>query len=495
MGLQVVLATAEALPFAKVGGLADVAGALPRELARLGARVTLVMPAYRAIERARFDLRPVERVSGGTVPVGARLEPWRLESARMPDADVEVLFVGGSLFERDGIYTDPHTGRAFPDEAERWIFFCRAALAALRALGRRPDVLHLNDFHTALAAAYLRQPEAAAGLQGAASLLSIHNLGYQGLFDARLFPLTGLPAWYMAPLAPLEFWGRMNFMKAGLVLSDALSTVSPTYAREIQGSDEFGYGLQGVLRERSDDLFGILNGIDDGVWNPSLDPLIAARYDCGDPAPKETCKRALLERVGLPYEAHTPVFGCISRLADQKGFDLLLAALPRLLERGLQLVVLGSGQREYESALLGATREHPRQVSVTLTFDDALAHAIEAGCDFFLMPSRYEPCGLNQMYSLKYGTVPVVRQTGGLADTVQEWNPARREGNGFVFAPYTPEALRDAVERALAAFADPHSMRRLRLAGMGADFSWTRSARRYLDVYERAMARHLTRAR
>ena len=482
---------AEAVPFAKVGGLADVTNALSRALASLGTRVTLVVPAYGSIDRGEHRVRPMPGPETVSIPVGEQRLPLRLETARLPDSEVEVLFVGQDrYFGRAGIYTDPHTGREFADQAERFVFFCRGVVEALRVLGRRPDVLHLNDYHTALVAAYARTtPGADAFFAATAILFGIHNLGYQGLFPASLFPLTGLPAAYMAPLGTLEFWGRMNFMKAGLVLADALCTVSPTYGREIQSGEEYGYGLQGVLQSRSRDLYGILNGIDSGVWNPALDRLIPQRYDCERLQGKETCKRALRARLGLPQTPDTPLFGSISRLAEQKGLDLVLEALPALLASGLQLVVLGSGQEEFETALAEMARQHPRQVAVSLSFDETLAHWIEAGCDFFLMPSRYEPCGLNQMYSLNYGTVPVVRRTGGLADTVSDWEPLSGTGNGFVFEAYRAEALIEAVGRAVSTFRDEAAMRTLQRRGMMADFGWRASARRYLEIYGLALER------
>ena len=489
MSLEIAFLTAEAVPLAKVGGLADVAGALPPELERQGARVRIVMPGYRDIDRSRWGLRPTPLVGDPHVTVGKHREPWRLESARLPGSGVEILTIGGRYFDRPGLYLDPSTGREFEDQLERWVFFCRAALAALRARGQRLDVLHLNDHHTALAAAFVRHPDPDPFFASTATLFSIHNLGYQGLFPAARFPTLGLPAAFMEPLGPFEFWGRLNLMKAGLVLSDLLGTVSPTYAIEIQESEEHGYGLQGVLRSRRADLVGILNGIDDRAWDPAVDPQIAAHYGPETLAGKQECRRALRARFGMPDDARRPLFGMIGRLVTQKGIDVLLEALPELLPTGLQLVVLGSGQEEYERALLALARRWPDQVAVTLEFDDPLAHAIEAGCDFFLMPSRYEPCGLNQMYSLRYGTVPIVRRTGGLADTVREWDPERGEGNGFLFGPSTPQALAAAVHRALATFADPESMLRLRRNGMAEDFSWRRSAREYLEVYREACTR------
>lgn len=486
--LRVAFLSAEAVPFAKVGGLADVAGALPRELAASGVEVCLVLPGYAAIDRQEHGFQARQAQPGERLEIGRDEEPWRVETARLDGSGVEVLLVSGSAFDRDGIYADPRTGQDYEDQAARWVFFCRAALAALARRGEPIDVLHLNDYHTALVAAYARQPEAAA-LRSTATVFSVHNLGYQGFFKPHQVPAQGLPPAYFAPLGPLEFWGGVNFMKAGLVLADLLTTVSPTYAREIQSGDEYGHGMQGVLRARAQDLTGILNGIDRSVWDPATDRWIAARYDRDHLEGKLECKRALLERLDLPFEASRPLFGMISRLVTQKGFDLVVEAMPRLLEADVQIVVLGSGQPEYEEALGSFCRTHPHRVSFTRAFDEPLAHAIEAGADFFLMPSRYEPCGLNQMYSLAYGTIPVVRRTGGLADTVSEWDGRRGSGNGFTFGSYTPEALLEAVERALAAFRDPAARHRIVRNGMGEDHSWARAAARYIEVYTRAVAK------
>jgi len=483
---------AEVFPYAKVGGLADVAGALPRELERQGARATVVMPAYRSIERERWGLTRVAALGPRWVSVGGRREAWSLERTLLPDSNVEVLCVGGRYFDRDGIYTDTRSGREFDDQLERWVFFCRAALAALAERAGRLDVLHLNDHHTALAAAY--NDHASADVDPAATFFSIHNLGYQGLFRPQGFALTGLPAQYMEPMGALEFWGAMNLMKAGLVLADALGTVSPTYAREIQSGEEFGHGLEGVLRARNRDLVGILNGIDTHAWDPATDACLAAPYDRDRLDGKTACKRALLEELRLPYDKETPVFASIGRLAAQKGIDLILETIPALVGAGAQIVVLGSGDRELESRLQEVMRRAPRHVAVRLDFDNALAHRIEAGADFFLMPSRYEPCGLNQMYSLRYGTPPIVRRTGGLADTVRDWDAASGQGNGFTFGPYHADALAAAMRRALAAFRDRAAFERLRRAGMSEDFSWAQSARRYLAAYRGAIDRRRARA-
>lgn len=494
MALHVGFMAAEAVPYAKVGGLADVAGALPGELERHDVRVTLVVPAYRSIDRARWGLQRAPGTGARTVRVGDRHEPWFLETAELPGSRVRVLFIGGRYFDRDGIYNDGRSGHEFEDQLERWVFFCRAGLAALADQEFRLDLLHLNDHHTALAAAYLPEYARHPRLGDVATFFSIHNLGYQGLFRGAAAPVLGLPASYLEPMGAFEFWGAINLMKGGLVLADLLGTVSPTYAREIQSNEEFGHGLEGVLRSRSRDLVGILNGIDAQAWNPATDVHLPAHYDAGDPGGKEACKRALLERVGLPYDPRVPVFGSIGRLAGQKGVDLILDALPAMLPAGIQFVALGSGQPEYEARLREASRRAPRQIAAVFDFDNALAHLIEAGADFFLMPSRYEPCGLNQMYSLRYGTAPLVRRTGGLADTVRDWDPGSGQGNGFTFGAFSRDAFLAAVQRALAAYRDPGAMRRLRANGMNADFSWSGPALQYRAAYEAALGRRRARA-
>jgi len=494
LALHVGFLAAEAVPYAKVGGLADVAGALPRELERHDLHVTLVVPGYRSIDRVRWGLRRVPGTGGSTVAVGDRREPWFLETAELPNSRVRVLFICGRYFDRDGIYNEPRTGGEFTDQLERWVFFCRAALAALADQDTRLDILHLNDHHTTLAAPYLSEYARHPRLGDVATFFSIHNLGYQGLFRSPAAPVLALPPAYLEPMGAFEFWGAINLMKGGLVLADLLGTVSPTYADEIQSSEEFGHGLEGVLKSRRRDLVGILNGIDTDVWNPATDLHLPAHYDAGDPGGKEICKRALLERLGLPYDPRVPVFASIGRLAGQKGVDLILDALPAMLQAGIQFVILGSGQPEYEAKLQDFVRRAPRQVAATFAFDNGLAHLIEAGADFFLMPSRYEPCGLNQMYSLRYGTVPVVRRTGGLADTVRDWEPATGQGNGFTFGAFGRDPFLAAVQRALVAYRDPAAMRRLRANGMSSDFSWAGPALQYRAAYEAALGRRRARA-
>jgi starch synthase len=491
--MKVLIAAAEVAPFARVGGLSDVAGALSKEVARAGHDVSVFLPKYASIDERAFGLERVRGVGSIDVPMGAAVERVEIFRAPMPGGPgVSVFFVAHDrYFGRPGIYTDPATGHGYPDEVERYALFCRALLPASEALGIEPDVLHLNDHHTALAAAYLRGPEPYRGPMARAGVVfSIHNLGYQGWFDRELLPRLGFPESLCVPGSPFEFNGRVNAMKLGIEFADFVNTVSERYAIEISTTAEFGLGLEGVLAEkgRRGELVGILNGVDTSVWDPSTDPLIPARYSAKDPKGKAKCRSALAERCGLSAPAGVPIVGIVSRLADQKGFDLIREAADAILALDVALVVLGTGQKEYHEFLAALAAQHGGRVSVNLKFDDELAHWIEAGSDMFLMPSRYEPCGLNQMYSLRYGTVPVVRETGGLADTVADYDPAADTGTGFAFKEYRADAMVSALRRAAAAFRDRLRWAGIVRRGMELDLSWAASAGRYVKLYGDAAA-------
>lgn len=481
--MHVLLVSSEVVPFAKTGGLADVAGALPRALAGLGVEVTVALPRYRSIDGARFGFRKV--LDGVRVPVGDRQETLAVFEAPMPGARALLLGHEG-FFGRDGLYQEK--GQDFPDNAERFTAFARGLLEAVRLLGLAPDLLHCNDWQTGLIPSYLKTLYAGDPALGrAATLFTIHNLGYQGLFPAEQFRVTGLP-WELFHWQGLEFYGKVSFLKAGLVHADCLSTVSRRYSQEIQ-TPEFGAGLEGVLRERAADLYGILNGVDTEEWNPATDKHLAAHYSRADLSGKAACKADLQKAMGLPVRPEVPVLGVISRLADQKGVDLVAASAEALLAEGTQVVLLGTGDPKLEAAFTALQQKQPTRAGVRIGFDVALSHKIEAGADLFLMPSRYEPCGLNQMYSLLYGTIPVVRATGGLDDTVTPFDPKSGRGNGFKFAEATPAALLAAVREALACYWSRALWRRLVQNAMAADFSWTRSAKEYVQVYRRAIAK------
>jgi starch synthase len=388
-------------------------------------------------------------------------------------------------FDRPGLYASG--GVEYADNAARFIFFCHAALALLKHLRWTPFVVHCHDWQTALLPALLRfLPALTPGLRTAATIYTIHNLAHQGLFPADVFPHTGLPDRLLQPEG-VEFFGRVNFMKAGLLYADHLTTVSPTYAEEIS-TPQNGVGLDGVLRTRRQVLSGILNGVDYDIWSPEHDPTLAAPYSSDNLAGKALCKQTLLRTYGLPGDVYTPLFGMVARLVDQKGLDIITAALPALMQLPLRLVILGAGEAHYETWLMAQVQRYPAQLGVRLGFHDTLAHQIEAGSDCFLMPSRYEPCGLNQLYSLRYGTIPLVHAVGGLRDTVQPFHPETGEGTGFVFYEPSAPALLEVVRQALAAYSHQPTWKRLMQNAMSRDFSWQQSACRYLEIYQRVMA-------
>ncbi len=475
--MRVVMLTAEAFPYAKTGGLADVLAALPQALAARGVEVTVMLPAYRA---ALAAAGAVERLGRVRAPVASRMEP--AEILRVSGAPVPTILVHAPrYFDRPHLYGPP--GGDYPDNAERFVFFCRTALEWLRTLGTPPDVLHAHDWQAALAPAFLRTtailyPE----LARLRTVQTIHNLAYQGRFWAADWHLLNVdPRYFVADY--LEFYGFINFLKGGLVFADALTTVSPRYAAEIQTA-ALGEGLDGVVRARTGRLRGILNGIDYRVWNPATDAALPAQYDVDHLDGKAACKAALQGELGLRCDPTAPLLGMITRLAGQKGVDVALAAAPALLsESSAQLAVLGSGDPGLEAALRQLATSFPGRVGLRLGYDEPLAHRIEAGADVFLMPSRYEPCGLNQLYSLRYGTVPVVHDTGGLHDTVEPADAERGTGTGVRFAPCTVDALLGGVRHALALYAEPQVWRRIVTNGMRQDFSWERSAAEYAALY------------
>ncbi len=482
--LNIVLAASEAVPFAKTGGLADVAGALPPAIERLGHQATVFLPLYREAWRSGVPLKPLEIKL--QVPVGSTLVEATLAQATLPGSTVPVYLIGQSrYFDRDGLYG--RHGSDYPDNCERFVFFSRAILEAIVALKLRPDVIHCNDWQTGLIPVYLKafyrsHPE----LAQAGTLMTIHNMAFQGMFWHWDMPVTGL-GWDYFDWTKLEFHDRLNLLKGGLGDSDFLSTVSPTYAREIQ-TPEFGCGLDGLLRSRSDDLRGIVNGIDPAIWSPQLDRLIAHNYGAGNLAEgKAVCKASLQRRAGLAERPEVPIFAAIGRLDPQKGWDLLVPAADELLKEDVQLIVLGEGQPRFHDALDRLAARHPGKLRAFLEFSNLLAHQIIAGSDLFLMPSLYEPCGLTQLYSLAYGTVPIVRATGGLADTVVNATPetlAETTATGFAFRDPSVADLLEAIHRALALWPDSEAWHRLRLAGLQSDWTWDRSARSYVRLYQ-----------
>jgi starch synthase len=483
--LRVVIVASEVVPFAKTGGLADVAGALPVALARMGHQVSVIMPRYPMVERA---VRSLEKVSEGlTVPMGSSIEQGAVWSARLAPKTPVYFIEQQAYFDRDALYTS--ASGDYPDNAQRFAFFAKAALEACRALKLQPDIIHCHDWQTALIPAYLKvafphDPVFAS----IGSLLTIHNIAYQGLFSPEVMEFLQLPPHTYSPDG-VEFYGRVSYLKAGIVYADLINTVSQRYSQEIQ-TPEFGCGLDGILRYRGQDVSGISNGIDDREWNPATDRLIAARYTAANLSGKMLCKRDLLTTFGLsPEWLNAPVVGMVSRLVDQKGFDLIETAIHRMLALDIGLVVLGVGEARYEDLLRQMRARYAGKIGVAIGVDNVLAHKIEAGSDIFLMPSRFEPCGLNQMYSLRYGTVPVVRATGGLDDNVEAYDAVSGRGTGFKFEAYDAEALLAALQRAVTLYRDRASWEGLMQRGMQADFSWAQSARAYSDLYVKALAK------
>jgi starch synthase len=488
--MKVLYVAAEMVPFAKEGGLADVAGALPAALKNAGIDVRGVIPAYAGIDRKKFALTPVKKVKPVSIHYsGMDLEATLLES-KLPKTDVTIYFIENDyFFGRPGIYNDPQTKEGYKDTAERYVFYVRALMELVKQLDWQPDIIHLNDQHTALIAGYLKRQYSADNFYSKAkTVFSIHNLGYQGIFPKEVmwFAMFDQAEYY--PMSPFEFYDKINFMKIGITFSDIVSTVSKTYAEEIISSSEFGFGLEGVLRDRKSDLYGIVNGIDYMEWNPEIDDLIPFKYSPKDLSGKKKNKASLLKEQGLdPAGDDIPLIGMISRLADQKGFDILGQCMDELLINPLRMIILGTGQQQYHDMFKKFADKHKGKISINLTFNNKLAHYIEAASDMFLMPSKYEPCGLNQLYSMKYGTVPIVRATGGLKDTVIPFDTGSGNGTGFVFTDYSAKELMIAVSKALILFQDKEKWRKLIKNCMSQDFSWDRSAKEYIELYKKAM--------
>jgi len=478
--LRILFATSECAPLVKTGGLGDVSAGFPAALKTLGLDARILLPAYRDVLVRLPRCREVANFAATAEFPAARLLQGQT-AAGVPLYALEC----SEFYDRDGGPYQDAAGKDWTDNALRFGLLSRVAAligSAASPLGWQPDVVHCNDWQTGLAPAYLRY---AAGAH-AATLQTIHNLAYQGIFEPQFVAALGLPAECFTPDG-VEYYGKLSFLKSGLQIADAITTVSPTYALEIQ-SAALGFGLQGLLAARRDSLSGILNGIDTGLWNPASDPLIASRYDADTLETKAINKNALQRRLGLAQAPDVPLFGVVSRFTQQKGLDWLLAIAPRLIALPAQLAILGSGERQLEQGLHALAQDQPQQASATIGFSETLAHLIEAGADAFLMPSRFEPCGMNQMYSQRYGTPPIARVTGGLVDTVVDCNPAtlaHGSASGFVFQDASAAALLAAVERAAGTWRESASWRALQRNGMARDFGWEASARRYAAIYAR----------
>jgi starch synthase len=478
--MNILLAGSEALPYSKTGGLADMVGALAKFLARAGHQVRLVTPLYRGI-RAQFpDIQPFDWKLD--LPLGSSRVQGRVWTRVVDDRLTAYFIEQPQFFDRSDIYQE--RGRDYPDNAERFIFFSKALVNLARYLPWRPDVVHLHDWHTALAPVFMLEQKLRDGWTAPPpTCLTIHNMAYQGNFPRAKFGLTNLPGNYFHPEG-LEFYGWMSCLKAGIFFASVVTTVSPRYAREIT-TEQYGCGLDGALRRRQNTLFGILNGVDYDEWKTEGNPYLKHSYSAADLQGKQAGKIELQQEMGLPPAADIPLFGTVSRLAGQKGMDIQLTALQEMLAAGMQFVFLGSGERDYERAWLKLAERHPGKCAVKIGFDTGLSHRIEAGCDFYLMPSRFEPCGLNQMYSLRYGTVPIVRITGGLDDSVVDIVEDPEKADGIKFAEYSVRALAKAIRKALVLYGDKELLAHYRRNGMARDFSWERTAAAYDRLYKK----------
>ncbi|MEW6686436.1 MAG: glycogen/starch synthase [Candidatus Edwardsbacteria bacterium] len=520
--MKIVFVSSEVVPFAKTGGLADVSGALPKVMASLGNEVTIILPKYKKVDEEKFELEETDFVF--YIPFANKKEKATIKVSKYLE-NITTYFVAHPLyFDRDELYGA--ASGAYSDNAERFIFFSKAVMELLkqwpatpaivslaaapggRADGQagceaprplsqeteqkgrqgqtnkadrnyQPDILHCHDWQTSLIPVYLKLESQFSSVK---SVYTIHNLAYQGRFTKEVFPLTGLPD-ELYSIDGLEYYGDVNFMKGGILFADYVTTVSQRYSKEIL-TPEYGCGLEGVLRVRQERLSGILNGIDYNEWNPATDKFLPTNYTTESVEKKYLVKESLLKESGLPFNEKIPLIGIISRLADQKGFDILAECIDRIFQLNIQMIILGTGEEKYHQLFQSIKERHPQRLTLVLGFDNALAHRIYAGADFFLMPSLYEPCGLGQMIALKYGTIPIVHATGGLADTIQNYSSEMKEGNGFSFAEYSSETLLQAVKMAVKVYENKEEWLGLIKKGMREDFSWEVSARKYLELYK-----------
>ena len=476
--MHIAFAASECVPFSKTGGLAAVVGALPRALAAAGHQVSVYIPRYRQTKLT--DARTVVRSI--TVPFDDHYRFCSIVSAGSKSGVDHYFVEYPPFFDRDALYGT--SSGDYPDNAERFALFSRAVLEGSKILGI-PQIFHCHDWQSALIPVLLKTQYAEdPAFKEVGTVFTIHNMGYQGLFPPDTLPLLTLP-WDLLTMSKMEFFGNVNFLKGALVFSDFITTVSRKYSQEIQ-TTEFGFGLEGVLRDRASTVTGILNGVDYDEWSPQADKFIAARYSPQDLSGKAKCKQDLLAAFGIANpDLKLPVIGIVSRFAAQKGFDLIAQIMDRLAREEMIVIALGNGDKQYEEMFARLQKQFPQKIAIKIAYDNAIAHKIEAGSDMFLMPSKYEPCGLNQIYSLKYGTVPVVRATGGLDDTIEPWDARTGRGTGFKFSDYNGEALLLTIKEALKAFRDQTSWQTLMRNGMDKDFSWNNSAKEYGRIYER----------
>jgi starch synthase len=477
--MKVLIAASEAAPYAKTGGLADVAGSLVNELKKAGVDAAIILPLYRCIKQAadEFGIKPIGKEIA--VPLGNKIERGRIWAGSTSEGVAAYFIENDRFYDRDGLYGTPEGD--YPDNASRFIFYSHGVLETVKALGIKPDIIHCNDWHAGLIPVYLKTI-CKADFPKTATVMAIHNLGYQGIFPSSEMPLTGL-GWDMFNMDALEFYGKVNLLKAGLLFADVIATVSRTYAEEIQ-TPEYGFGLENLLRRRSADLFGIINGIDYNEWQPWKDRLIPARYSKSNLSGKAVCKKSLLSECGLADNG-SPLVGMVARLSSQKGIDLVAEAADGIAASGAQMIIFGTGEEHFHQVLSKIQARHSGSFSLTIGFDNTFAHKVYAGSDMFLMPSLYEPCGLGQLIALRYGTIPVARRTGGLNDTITEYDSSSDSGTGFLFDKYSSLQMLEAIKRAEDAFRDKKAWEQIQHNAMSQDFSWRKSAKEYLSLYKK----------
>ncbi len=489
---KILFVTSEVVPFMKTGGLADVSAALPQALAELGHEVRIVVPKYGAVDDRKYKIHEVVRLKDLQVNIGGKEVIFSLKSCFLPGQRirVQIYFLDNEEYfgSRNSLYTDSLTGKDHKDNDERFILLNLSVFELIQKLGWIPDIIHCNDWQCGLVPAYLKTVyKDVEQFSEFKTLFTVHNLAYQGLFPTSKFKNTGLPE-ELNSTKGIQQNGKINFMKSGLLYADLINTVSNTYANEIRTSSDLGAGLKDVLAKRKKDLYGIINGIDTKVWNPEKDKHLTKKYTIKTIEDKQINKKALTERFGLEYKEDVPIFGIISRLYDSKGIDLVQKIFPELMKMDVQLILLGTGDKKYHAFFDKMSMKYKNKFASYLGFNDELAHIIEGGADMFLMPSKYEPCGLNQMYSLKYGTVPIVRETGGLADTVIRYDEKTGEGTGFMFKNYDAKAFLKEIKRALSVFGDKKAWVKIMKAGMKSDFSWSSSAKKYIELYKTVLS-------
>ena len=489
--LKILMVFSEVAPFAKTGELGDVGSGLPKVLKEMGHDVRIITPQYRVTNERKYVLRDVIRLRNIDVLLGKKTLRINVKSAFLPNSKVQVYFIDYKpFFFREGIYTDPKSGKEYSDNDRRFILFSKGVLETLIKLQWQPDVIHCHDWQSGLTPFFLKIVNKDVPFFGNTfSLFTVHNFASQGNFDPDCVSDMGLDGDFIFPGSGIEFHGQCSFLKAGVVYADVVNTVSERYAQDVQSHQDYGYGMEEVLRSREDNFYGVVHGIDDSVWNPEVDSLIPKKYTIDDLSGKVENKRALLENQGLPFSTERPVVAMISRLTDQKGLDVVRDAFDEMMRMNIYFVLLGEGDESYHRFFDQVRKKYAGRVGINLNDDNTLTHLIEAGADIFLIPSRYEPCGLTQLRSLKYGTVPVVRETGGLADTVQPFDPETGKGTGFLFHDFSVKHLLRAVKRAVRTFEDRKTWLRIMKNGMREDFSWRGSAKRYVQLYGKCVSR------